>query len=355
LAIPLSSNDDGARAVLHLSLLPTLLAGGLLLIVFLLAGETLVIWLNVPGLAPYLWFLPVGAILAGIYQALNSWAVRVRDFKAIAYTRAQQGVGMVLAQVALGWLGTGNLGLLVGDVLGRAAGITRLLRSARSIWALPCLSSLGQAALRYRKFPLMSMGSTLLNRLGLQLPYLLLAGFYGPQVAGWYMLVQRVMGLPSSLVGQAVAQVYLGEASRLRRENPTALKALYINTAQKLFLIGALPILVGGMVGSLLFGFIFGKDWAMAGKYLFLLTPMFAVQFVVVPLSQTLVVLERQELQLVWDVLRLLLVFAALQGSSVLGWKSLWAVGALGLTMLASYVALAWMSLSVLRAERKAF
>ena len=55
-----------------------------------------------------------------------------------------------------------------------------------------------------------------LNVAGLYLPILLLAWLYGPVVAGYVGFTQRVLGLPMTLIGQSVAQVYLGELSSVR-------------------------------------------------------------------------------------------------------------------------------------------
>lgn len=71
--------------------------------------------------------------------------------------------------------------------------------------------------------------------------------------------------------------------------------------------------------------------------YVQLLTAMFVAQFLVVPLSPTLNVLERQDLQLVWDAARLALVVGGLALAWALDWSAWTAVMVYGLTMLVAY------------------
>ena len=302
-------------------------------------------WINLKTLLPYRWLLPIGVVIIGLYQTLNYWAIRVKDFNSIARTKVRQGIGGVITQIGLGWIGLGTPGLLIGDVVGRAAGIALLAQKVSRLFVCSSWNILWHVARDYRKFPILSMSSTLINRMGLQLPHLLLAGLYGTKVAGWYMLVYRIMGLPASLIGQAIAQVYLGEAAQLKRENPDKLGKLYLRTAKRLFIMGSIPIIAIGILGSIFFEFLFGNEWAEAGNFLLLLTPMFAIQFVVFPLSQTLIILERQELQLVWDVIRLILVFGTLQGTAVLTHKANWAIGTLSISMTVSYLVLGVMGI----------
>jgi len=339
LAIPLPERDADARSLLQLALVLVLAVSVVLAGVVGFWGGALAAWLKVPALEPYIWLVPAGVALVGAYQALTYWAVRQGAFGAVARTKLSQGLGNVLTQVLLGLLGSKAAGLLVGDVAGRSAGIATLARRAGFVGKVEG-HRLAAVAVRYRKFPLLSAGSSLINAAGLQLPQLLLAGFYGPQVAGWYLLVQRVMGSPTSLVGQATAQVYLREAARLRREAPERLRALYFATGRKLLLLGAVPIGAVGLVAPWVFAPIFGRAWETAGRYMQVLVPLFVLQFVVYPLSQTLNVLERQELQFLWDLLRLVIVGLVLWLPYVKGWGAMGAMVGLGVGGAAAYVAL---------------
>lgn len=357
ISIPLPDSDSVGASLLGVTLLAVFGMSALIAAGTLVFGGPLVDFVNAPALRGYLWLLPLGLVGAGTYQALSYWAVRKQAFGRIARTKLTQSIGLVFTQIGLGLLTLGPVGLLAGQVVGYTAGSGNLARSAwredMAVLKTVTLGAMRRAASRYRRFPLLASGAALLNSGGVQLPPLLLAAFYGPQVAGWFGLGQRVIRMPMTLVGQSVAQVYLSEASRLAQEDPPGMRRLFLRTASRLCLTGSLPIVLLGLAGPWLFAFVFGGAWREAGLYVQVLAVMFAVQFAVVPLSQTLNVLERQDLQLAWDASRLVLVVAGLVAASQLGWTATTAILAYGIAMTVAYVILFFLSDAMIRQRLK--
>lgn len=349
LAIPLPEKDEDAANLLALSLGIVI---GMSLIVGLgvwAFGEQITFWANAPALKSYLWLLPLGVGIVGTYQVFNYWAVRKQAFSRIARTKLNQGLGAALTQIGFGFLKLGPLGLLIGHVVGQGIGTTTLIalaqREDKEALKSISLRGLRHMARRYQRYPLLSSLSGLINSTGLQLPALLLASLYGLQVAGWFTLGQQVIGVPMTLVGQAVSQVYLGEAARLARQNPSSLRFLFLKIANRLLILGIPPLGVLALGGSWLFVWIFGESWRDAGTYMQVLSLMLLIQFMVVPLSQTLNILERQAWQLGWDVGRLLLVMTALLVTHTLSWSPLGAVAMYSIAMLIAYLSLFGLSL----------
>lgn len=79
-----------------------------------------------------------------------------------------------------------------------------------------------------------------------------------------------------------------------------------------LLALGVVPAAALMMFGAEIFSVVFGEEWTQAGQFAELLSVGFLARFVVSPVSQLLTIIERQDLQLVWDVLRLLLLLGAL-------------------------------------------
>lgn len=304
LAVPLPEDDSDASDVLLLSLL----AVGLVSLFFAAATWLLQGWLRYTfGLEPIsslLWILPLVIAVSGTYDALNYWAVRVKGFKDIARTRVSQGVATAVGQVALGAIGFGPSGLVVGQAMGRATGLITLARLAArgvrpnkspSIWG-----NLRASAMRYRRFPLFSTWSALANTLSTQLPLMLLSYFFGVGVAGLYTLSTRVLQTPISIVGTAVSQVFLSDAAGAAREGTLGQAAT--GALQGLARLG-LPL---GMMALLAapagFALLFGEEWRMAGTFTQLLVPWLILVFLTSPLSVIPSVVERQGGELVFNL-----------------------------------------------------
>jgi len=316
------------------------------LIVFVLTvsfGPGLLRSIHAQELQPFLWWvLPIGVMGGGIFQVVSHWCIRTRSFKLIAKTRLVQGAAQVLTQVGIGAMIPGPLGLLLGADMGRMAGISTLLRSPR----LPRLiefkglriEGIFRTLGRYRNFPLVSSWSALLNAFGIYLPILLISKAFESDVAGQFALTQRLFAIPVALIGQAVAQVYMGEGAARLRADPLELHRLVKRTMRNLFLIGLLPTLLAVLVGPSACRAIFGVKWALAGDLVRVTAPMYLVQFVSFPVSQSLNILERQGLQFLWDFSRVLIVSVAIGCSVYFGGSPYVVVATYAWTLLPLYI-----------------
>jgi len=351
-AIPLPEDDQSAANILALCFV--LLLGMTTLSWFVIhgLGSQIVTWANVPGLQPYLWLIPLGMLGAGTYQILNYWAVRKRDFPRIAQTRLSRGVARAALQVGVGLVNSGPLGLLLGQLAGEAAGSTSLLlavwKKFRTSVNFINLREIRKAGSRYRRFLFFSTTADLLNALGSQVPQLLFAAFYGAEIAGWFAFSARVIAGPLNIVMDSVSQVYFGEAAHLLKCEPKTVRRLFFKLIGRLVLFGSLPIAVICILAPWFFTIIFGNSWEMAGRYTQVMGIMFAVRFVIAPLGHTLTLLERQDLYLVQDGIRLVLTLGALLVGKAFGVSHITAVGLYTVAIAASTVFFGWLLWRVL-------
>ncbi len=311
LAIPHPKSDLEALHLLLLAFSSLIVVSIFFMVLVSLQGQVFTKQIGTIALDPYLWLIPIGLLGSGIYQILSYWAIRKQLYKKVAATKLSQSIVQSLTQVSLGFL-TGPLGLLMGSIAGQTAGTLALgnviKQDTQNLWTHISLKALANTARVYKHYPLVSSWSGLMNSLSLQLPVILLAAYYGPQVSGWYALGERVIRLPLTLIGQSISQVYFGQASHLFQTNPKAIQKLFDKMSFRLLLTGLFPLALLALLGPSLFRLIFGDSWVQAGQYMQILTPMILARFVMSPLSQTLNILQKQSLQLFWDALRLVTV-----------------------------------------------
>lgn len=307
-AIPLPKDNKVAANLLVLCFIILIGICFLSCISLWIVKKQLLRLLHARGLERYIWLLPFSLLGNGTYNILNYWVIRKKAFIQIATTKISQSLGMIGTQIIVGLLKQGPLGLLLGDSIGRMGGSGRLtyliLREDRKVLSKVTTGGIRQAASRFKKFPLISSGSALLKELSIQFPAVLLAVACGPQIVGWFMLVQRVLGMPLSLIGYSVSNVYMAEASTLMRQQPGGIFKLYWQTLKHLFVIIIPFITFLSLFAPKIFPFVFGQEWREAGIYLQILSPMYLFQFLSTPVSPTVYVLERQDLQLVREAIR---------------------------------------------------
>lgn len=341
-AIPVAKEDDVARSLLVLSLA---VAGLMAVVIGIVSGPLAPMLfgsLKSTGLLPYLWLMPFGVLGAGLFQTLNCWAVREKEYWPMANARVGQSFAVIAAQFLGGLFWLGPLGLLLGDVVGRCLGtgfLAMLLWRKRN--ASPeriSLAKVSAAAKRYWRFPAFSMGAALVSNASIIMPPLLFAAFFSAEEAGWFALAIRVVGAPSFLVGQAVGNVYWAEAADRVRNQPHALKGLFYRIVTRLITIFLIPMAILAAIGPWLFALVFGEVWRPAGEFVRFLALPFLLRIAVGPISMTLNILERQDWQMFWDVFRAILVIGGIWLAHHLGWSSWDAVKMYAVTMAVCYI-----------------
>lgn len=298
IAIPLPEDDADGMALLAVALIAATGISVLLALPVLLAPARTAALLGQPGLAPYLWMVPLGVFLASAYNALQFWASRKKRFGEVARTRMTQAVGSVTVQTGFGVVQIAPFGLLFGTMMAHGLGVGRLLRTMlardREIAGRLSRNRLVHNLFDYKRYPIYSVPEALFNTAGVQVPVILIAAAAAGPEAGFLMLAMRVMGLPARLIGGSVAQVFIAESPARLRDG--TLVSFTRSTMWTLFRTGAPPLVAVGAMAPLMFPPVFGDEWARAGWLVAWMTPWFVLQFVASPVSMVLHVTGRVRL-----------------------------------------------------------
>jgi len=138
-----------------------------------------------------------------------------------------------------------------------------------------------------------------MNTVSVQLPPLMLAAFFSSTVVGFYALGHRLLSMPMSLLGRALAQVFFQRAAIAK--NNGMLPAVVKNVFVKLMAIGVFPLLLVLLAGKEIFTVVFGAQWAEAGVYAQILAPWMLFVFLGSPISTLFSILEMQETGLIFN------------------------------------------------------
>jgi lipopolysaccharide exporter len=264
--------------------------------------------LNAPELGMYFWLIPFMVLIGGIYMCLNLWNSRAKRFGQVSIVNVISSTVMQSSKLGFGFSGYCNGGaLIVATVLGRFISTLILIGQ---IWHQD--NRLFRAGLKwkkmiaglkkFKKFPLFSTWSALLNTASHQLPAWILAFYFSPKVVGYFAFATSVVSLPMGIVGQAVAQVFFQKASELQHHNGE-LAILVEKIFEKLVSIGLYPILMLTLIGKDVFAVLFGERWEEAGVYVQLIGLMVFFRFISSPMSTLFSVLEKQGSGLVVNIL----------------------------------------------------
>jgi len=278
-------------ACLSLSFLVAILAG----IILYFAREPIFGRLSVPEIIPYWWLLPIGFLCVGIYETLRLWATREKNFTTISQTRIGQNLVAAGLKILLGLAGIKPAGLLIGQVVGQAAGILQLAAGNR-FSAFRCMPGvrirhLSFCLRRYRSFPVYQLPSELMHALSTQIPLLFFAWNYGSVSAGQLALALLVIQVPTTLISQSTREAFYGEISSLGQRRTDQIRDLFHFLLKRLSLLSLLPAVLLLFFANILFTLCFGTSWEDAGTYSRLLLFHFLARFIFTALASPLVLL----------------------------------------------------------------
>ncbi|WP_436287643.1 lipopolysaccharide biosynthesis protein [Variovorax paradoxus] len=296
IAIPLPGLDEDAANLLALALLSSAGSGLVTAMVVMLWPAWITECLKQPDLRSHLWLLPLGVWLTSSYAAIQFWVTRKKGFAMLAKTRVTQSALGTGTQLGMGWLAFGPIGLLLGQLLNSGAGAFRLgykvWQADKNIFYTIHWAGMRRLLKEYEKFPRYSVWEALANNAGIQLPMLIIAALVVGPEAGYLFLATRIMASPISLIGGAVAQVYLSHAPEAYKAKD--LGSFTVKILGGLMRTGVGPLLFIGIVAPLAFPVIFGSNWHRAGELVAWMTPWFIMQLLSSPVSMSLHVTGNQ-------------------------------------------------------------
>src|SRR5690606_21515153 len=147
---------------------------------------------------------------------------------------------------------------------------------------------------RYRNFPKFALPAHFLNTASLQLPVFIFSVFFSGAVAGWYAFAQKVLNAPMTIMGSAIGQVFFQKAAE-HKDDSEELREITWGLDKTLLWVGVLPLCVILVFGEGIFGWVFGAEWTVAGKYAQMLSVWVLFVFISSPLSNLFFVQEKQK------------------------------------------------------------
>ncbi len=242
----------------------------------------------------------------GVNTVLVIWHSRHKRFSAISVGKLLQAIGMVVGQMVLGMF-AGSLGLIYGYLIGITLSCTlyayivfsqdrsslKTNSAARMIWI---------AAVKHKRFPLISTWSSLLNALVNQLPSLLFAKLFSVSVTGHYSMANRILRAPLGLIGQSIYQVlaqHIGSNVDNKHEVVNALNVL----VSKMMLFSIVPFIVLTIYLDQFIGIVLGGQWNESGRYAQIMAPWIFTIFMSWPLTSIFNTFGHQGMLLVFNMI----------------------------------------------------
>jgi O-antigen/teichoic acid export membrane protein len=233
----------------------------------------------------------------------TNWSIRKKDFKAISNQRIINSVSTNIFKILLGFKNLGGLGLVLATFLGYFISSFNFLKNYNYQNKKHNHSSIKTNLLvkEYKNFPLISLPHVLLD-LGrdLFIGFVIVYNF-DKSIFGSFAYAIMILTIPLSFIGNSVGQVFFNKCSEMVNSNKS-ISELMRKTYLTLFLISILPFVTLFFVGEEIFVFVFGQNWRVAGQYSEIMSIWFMINFIVSPMTNLPLILNRQKENLVFGI-----------------------------------------------------
>lgn len=319
-AIVLPKRDEEAKSVVRLSLYIAIIITAVITLSLFLFGTEMLTTFKMEVLIPFIPFIPFILIFSAGQQVAEQWIIRKEQYKVIARVLVANVLLLNVAKIGIGLYIPKAIILITLTILGQASifvmlalGSKLLLTKKHSNGKSEQIEkvSLSTVARMYKDFPIYRAPEMLINGLTQSLPILMLTAFFGPIPAGFYAIGNRVLSLPSQIIGKAVGDVFyprIAEASH----NKESLSKLVIKSTLLLATVGLIPFAIVVVMGPWLFGVVFGSEWVVAGKYARWMALWTYFMFINNPSVRTLPVIAEQRFQLIFTNMSIIIRASAL-------------------------------------------
>jgi O-antigen/teichoic acid export membrane protein len=169
----------------------------------------------------------------------------------------------------------------------------RIITKFNSIW-----SSLA----RLKRFPIYALPANFFGTLSTQSPLLAIGFIHGSETAAHYGIAMKTIAIPIGLLAGSIQTVFKNEASEEYRKNKNC-HISYKKTARNLLFIAiTVAVLVYFSVDTV-FTILYGLDYIQSSIFIKILLPSIVIGIIASPLSFTLYLSQRQNWDLIWQIL----------------------------------------------------
>lgn len=321
-AILLPKDDSKARAVFQLCIKLSLYVFVILFPISFFIKKPIAELFGSKVLQNCLPLLPVLVLLSALWQSLNFYITRFKEFKKSGFYNISQSTVNSSLKYGFGYFKILQVGLILSSVIGQfVAFISTVIISRKLIF--PTLkqnkTDINIVKREYSKFPSYEMPHAVINMLSGSLPVLLLSTKFSLELIGFFSLGITLGFRPINVFCSSLYQVLFQRVAEKVNNNET-ITAFLFSYIKKVALIVLPPFLLVFLFAEEIFEFLFGVEWSVAGAYFKVMLPWFFVVIFTSSLSFMPKVFQMQKyamfIEITYITLRIIALYIGLYNNS---------------------------------------
>lgn len=295
-----TKNDRSANILSQISFLISLLILLILIPIFAISA-----WLYPNFILDFI-FIIIMLFLVSLTNIFTNYLNKERKYKVLSLINVFRAGSMALLQIIFGILALGSLGLIIGFSLSYIAGITLGYKTFKKHFNIVRDKEETKALFLENKNQLVySTPSILLNSLSFSVVVFFIGILYTNTEVGIYGMAIRVLGIPVTIISLGLSKIFMQQANDYYIEHGN-FRNLLLKFSSILVIVSIILYVPLYLFSEELVNILLGHSWVDAITVIKIVIPLFVIRLIVSTVSLSVIVLQKQQLELILQALFLI-------------------------------------------------
>lgn len=295
-----TKNDRSANILSQISFLISLLILLILIPIFAISA-----WLYPNFILDFI-FIIIMLFLVSLTNIFTNYLNKERKYKVLSLINVFRAGSMALLQIIFGLLALGSLGLIIGFSLSYIAGITLGYKTFKKHFNIVRDKEETKALFLENKNQLVySTPSILLNSLSFSVVVFFIGILYTNTEVGIYGVAIRVLGIPVTIISLGLSKIFMQQANDYYIEYGN-FRNLLLKFSSILVIVSIILYVPLYLFSEELVNILLGHSWVDAITVIKIVIPLFVIRLIVSTVSLSVIVLQKQQLELILQALFLI-------------------------------------------------
>lgn len=295
-----TKNDRSANILSQISFLISLLILLILIPIFAISA-----WLYPNFILDFI-FIIIMLFLVSLTNIFTNYLNKERKYKVLSLINVFRAGSMALLQIIFGLLALGSLGLIIGFSLSYIAGITLGYKTFKKHFNIVRDKEETKALFLENKNQLVySTPSILLNSLSFSVVVFFIGILYTNTEVGIYGMAIRVLGIPVTIISLGLSKIFMQQANDYYIEHGS-FRNLLLKFSSILVIVSIILYVPLYLFSEELVNILLGHSWVDAITVIKIVIPLFVIRLIVSTVSLSVIVLQKQQLELILQALFLI-------------------------------------------------
>lgn len=240
-------------------------------------------------------------LLVSLTNIFTSYLNREKNYRMLGLINISRAFFMSFIQIILGYLSFGSVGLIIGFAFSYIAGVTIGYKSFKAYFKIvKNKNQIIKQFLTNKNQLIFSTPSIFLNSLSFSIVIFFISILFTNEDVGIYGMVTRILGVPITIISSGLSKIFMQSSNEFYISKGSFRKQL-TNFTTILLSLSCFMYIPFYFINDNLITSILGSEWVDTIFIIKIVIPMFMIRLIVSTVSLSVIVFNKQHIELVFQ------------------------------------------------------